>query len=217
MAKNTTKDYDATLNSTIFNIKHQRTFCMIKPDGVMRGLIGEIIHRLEKAGLKVVAMRMLTPSDEIVRAHYPSSDEAWVARLGQKGKSALEGLPLNPKETYGTDNDMEIGNTTLDALIKYMQSGPVVAMVVEGLQAVEMTRKLAGHTLPFKADVGTIRGDFSVDSPVVANVEQRAIHNLFHASETLEEAEREIKLWFGGETICDYSLGDDDIMYCKHY
>jgi nucleoside-diphosphate kinase len=98
-----------------------------------------------------------------------------------------------------------------------MQSGPVVAMVVEGLQAIDMVRKLAGPTLPFKAEMGTIRGDFSVDSPVVANVEGRSIHNLFHASENPEEAEHEIKLWFNGETICDYSLGSEEIMYCKHY
>ena len=92
-----------------------------------------------------------------------------------------------------------------------------MAMVVEGIQSIDMVRKLAGPTLPFKAEMGTIRGDFSVDNPVVANVEGRSIHNLFHASENIEEAEHEIKLWFGGEVICDYSLGADDIMYCKHY
>jgi nucleoside-diphosphate kinase len=90
-------------------------------------------------------------------------------------------------------------------------------MVVEGIQAVEMVRKLAGHTLPYKADVGTIRGDFSVDSPSVANVERRSIHNLFHASETQAEAEKEIQLWFPGEPIHDYDLGNDSIMYGKYY
>lgn len=217
MAKNTAKDYDAKLNKTIFEIKHQRTFCMIKPDGVMRGLIGEIVRRLEKAGLKVVAMKMITPTEEMVRNHYPTSDERWIARLGSKAKSGLDGLPLSAKEVYGTDDESELGHTALGGLIEYMQSGPVVAMVVEGIQSIDMVRKLAGPTLPFKAEMGTIRGDFSVDNPVVANVEGRSIHNLFHASENTEEAEHEIKLWFGGETICDYSLGSDDIMYCKHY
>ena len=217
MAKNTTKDYDAKLNKTIFDIKHQRTFCMIKPDGVMRGLIGEIIHRIEKAGLKVVAMKMVVPTEDMVKKHYPSSDEAWIARLGSKAKKGLDEHSLTAKEIYGTDDDTELGTNTLNSLIEYMQSGPVVAMVVEGIQAIDMVRKLAGPTLPFMAEMGTIRGDFSVDSPIVANVEGRSIHNLFHASENPAEAEHEIKLWFGGETICDYSLGSDDIMYCKHY
>jgi nucleoside-diphosphate kinase len=217
VAKNTTKDYDANLNDTVFKIKHQRTFCMIKPDGVMRGLIGEIIHRIEKAGLKVVAMKMLIPTEELIKKHYPTSDEKWIARLGTKAKSGLDGLSMTAKEIYGTEDEKELGENVLDGLTQYMQSGPVVAMVVEGIQAIDMVRKLAGATLPFKAEMGTIRGDFSVDSPVVANVENRSIHNLFHASENPAEAENEIKLWFGGETICDYSLGVDDIMYCKHY
>jgi len=217
VAKNTTKDYDAELNKTIFDIKHQRTFCMIKPDGVMRGLIGEIIRRIEKAGLKVVAMKMLTPDEDLIKKHYPTSDEKWIARLGNKSKSGLDGLSLDVKDTFGTDDDTELGQSVLSGLIEYMQSGPVVAMVVEGIQAIEMVRKLAGATLPFKAEMGTIRGDFSVDSPVVANVEGRSIHNLFHASENVKEAESEINLWFKGEIICDYSLGNDDIMYCKHY
>jgi nucleoside-diphosphate kinase len=218
MAKNTKKIYDKDLAPIIFDIKHQRTFCMIKPDGVMRGLIGEVIHRIEKAGLKVVAMKMLTPDEKLVRAHYPTSDEQWVARLGDKGLGSLEPLGLDAKETFGTADRTEIGrDIVLTGLIEYMQSGPVVAMVIEGVQAIDMVRKLAGATLPFKADMGTIRGDFSVDTPAIANVEKRSIHNLVHASETAEEAEHEIKLWFGGETICDYSLGNDDIMYCKHY
>ena len=183
MAKNTRKIYDKNLNKTIFDIKHQRTFVMIKPDGVMRGLIGEIIHRIEKAGLKIIAMKMLVPDEELIKKHYPSSDEKWVARLGQKSKSSLDNLPLEPKATFGTDDDMELGQTVLAGLIQYMQSGPVIAMVVEGLQAVEMVRKMCGHTLPAKAEMGTIRGDFSVDTPAIANVEQRSIHNLIHASE----------------------------------
>ena len=217
MAKNTRKEYDTNLNKTVFDIKHQRTFCLIKPDGVMRGLIGEIIGRIEKAGLKVVAMKMLIPDEKMIEAHYPTSDERWIARLGSKAKSGLDGLSLKPKEIYGTEDEKELGEAALKGLIQYMQSGPVVAMVVEGMQSIDMMRKLVGATLPFKAEMGTIRGDFSVDSPAVANVEGRSIHNLIHASENPEEAEHEIKLWFSGEVICDYSLGNDDIMYCKHY
>lgn len=217
MAKNTSEEYDKNLDKTIFDIKHQRTFVMIKPDGVMRGLIGEIIHRIEKAGLKIVAMKMLLPDEELIRKHYPTSDEKWIARLGSKALSGLDGLPLEPQDIYGTNDERELGENALAGLIQYMQSGPVVAMVVEGIQAIDMMRKLVGATLPFKSEMGTIRGDFSVDNPVVANVEGRSIHNLIHASEIPEEAEHEISLWFDGETICNYSLGNDDIMYCKHY
>jgi nucleoside-diphosphate kinase len=206
------------LHPAIYNVKYEQTFCMIKPDGVMRGLIGEIIHRIEKAGLKVVAMKMMRPTDAMVRAHYPASDEAWVNRLGVKGVASFENLPhLTPKDVIGTEDTMEIGKGVLESLIQYMQSGPVLVMVVEGMQAVEMVRKLAGNTLPYRAAVGTIRGDFSVDSPVVANTEKRAIHNLFHASETQPEAVAEIKLWFGDEETFDYDLGNERYMYDKHY
>ena len=212
MPKNT------NLHPAIHKVKYERTYCMLKPDAVMRGLIGEVIHRLEKAGLKVVAMKMMVPTEELVRKHYPASDEAWVNRLGEKSLSGFENVEgIDPKEALGSDDKMELGKGVVESLIQYMQSGPVVCMVVEGIQAVEMVRKLAGHTLPFKAAVGTIRGDFSVDSPSVANVEKRSIHNLFHASETQAEAEKEIKLWFGDEPIYDYELGNDVVMYSKYY
>lgn len=198
-------------------IKFERTFCMIKPDGVMRGLIGDIIQRLERAGLKVIAIKMLTPTEEMVRAHYPMSDEAWIARLGDKGLSSFEGLDVTAQEVLGTTDKTEIGQSVAESLVQYMTSGPVVAMVVEGMQAVAMVRKLAGHTLPFKADVGTIRGDYSVDSPSVANAEMRSIHNLFHASEVVDEAEKEIALWFKDEHVPSYSLGNEALMYAKYY
>lgn len=209
---------DMQLHPKIHKVKFERTFCMIKPDGVMRGLVGEIIHRLEKAGLKVVAMRMMRPTEQQVRAHYPVSDEAWVNRLGQKSLMGFEGMDdIDPKEIFGTDDKATLGKEVVENLVLYLQSGPVVCMVVEGIQAVDMVRKLAGHTLPFKADVGTIRGDFSVDSPAVANAEKRSIHNLFHASENAAEAQSEIALWFRKDELHDYDLGNGPLMYSKTY
>lgn len=199
------------------SIKFERTFCMIKPDGVKRALIGDIVHRLEKAGLKIVAMKMLVPTKEQVRLHYPMSDEAWVYRLGEKSISAFDNIEDDPEIILGSLDRKKIGESVVKSLVEFMTSGPVVAMVVEGIQAIDMVRKLAGHTLPYKADVGTIRGDYSVDSPAVANVEMRAIHNLIHASETSKEAESEIKLWFAGEKISTYNLGSEAIMYAKYY
>lgn len=199
------------------SIKFERTFCMIKPDGVKRALIGDIIQRLEKAGLKIVAMKMVYATEDQVRAHYPMSDEAWIARLGEKSLSSFENIDTDPAEVLGSTDKTVIGKAVAQSLVEFMTSGPVVAMVVEGIQAVEMVRKLAGHTLPFKADVGTIRGDYSVDSPAVANVEMRAIHNLIHASEITSEAEAEIKVWFSDEEIPTYDLGSEAVMYAKYY
>lgn len=198
-------------------IRFERTFCMVKPDGVKRALIGDIIRRFEKSGLKIVSMKMFVPTAEQVRKHYPMSDEAWIMRLGEKSLSAFEGIDADAGDVLGTIDKSEIGKRVSDSLVQFMTSGPVVAMVVEGIQAIDMVRKLCGHTLPFKADVGTIRGDYSVDSPAVANADFRAIHNLIHASETKAEAENEIQLWFGKDVIPSYDLGSEAIMYSKYY
>jgi len=88
-----------------------------------------------------------------------------------------------------------------------------VAMVVQGIHAIDMVRKLVGHSLPVFAEMGTIRGDFSVDSPAVANLESRAIKNIVHASETQAEADNEIHLWFGPEEIHQYKRAEEDIMF----
>ena len=190
---------------------------MIKPDGVKRAVIGDIIHRFERVGLKIVAMKMVVPTEEMVKQHYPMSDEAWVQRLGEKSVSGFDGLDVTPKEVFGTDDKNQLGKEVVQGLVQYMTSGPVVAMVVEGIQAIDMVRKLCGSTLPFKADVGTIRGDYSVDSPTVANAEKRSIHNLIHASENTSEAEAEIALWFAGEDIPGYELTSESVMYSKYY
>jgi len=206
-----------TLHPALQPIKFQRTFCMVKPDGVMRGLIGDIVHRIEKSGLKIVAMKMVQADEQRVRNHYPMSDEAWVYRLGEKSLTGFENLDVTAAEILGTEDRGELGKGVAEGLVAYLTSGPVLCMVVEGIQAIDMVRKLAGHTLPFKAEVGTIRGDYSVDSPAIANAEKRSIHNLFHASENPKEAANEIELWFGGEPIYDYVRTGEDVMYSKHY
>jgi nucleoside-diphosphate kinase len=216
---------DTNLHPALHPIKFQQTFCMIKPDGVMRGLIGDIIHRIEKAGLKVVAIKMIQANANLINRHYPMSDEAWVNRLGEKSMSGFDDLEVTAKEILGSDDKAVLGKGVTDSLVGYMTSGPVVCMVVEGIQAIDMVRKLAGHTLPFKADVGTIRGDYSIDSPAIANAEKRSIHNLFHASENAGEAANEIALWFGDDGkdtvpeagINSYARSDDQVMFTKHY
>jgi len=205
------------LDPAISRIKKQQTFVMIKPDGVMRGLVGDILGRIEKSGLKIVAMKMINATREQVIAHYPMDDQAWIDRLGEKGLGTFEKLGLDAKEFLGTDEKSVIGAGVASSLVDYMTSGPVVPIIVEGIQAVDMVRKIIGHTLPFKADMGTIRGDYSVDSPAIANTEGRAIHNLIHASELLEEAHKEMAIWFNSDEIYSYIRTGEEIMYNKTY
>ena len=195
------------------NVVMERTFVMVKPDGVERGIIGQVITRLEQRGLKIIAMKMVKPTLEHIDKHYPT-DEAWISRLGDKGFNVFKELGLDPKEVMGTDNNLEAGKMVRGWLISYMVEAPVVAMVVEGFHARDMVRKIAGNTLPSKADIGTIRGDFSCDSPASANTEMRAIKNIMHASETVEEAKNEIAHWFSEDEIFDdYARSDHSAMY----
>ncbi|MEI7792280.1 MAG: nucleoside-diphosphate kinase [Candidatus Berkelbacteria bacterium] len=191
----------------------ERTFVMVKPDGVERGIIGQVISRIEQRGLKIIAMKMVKPTLEHIDKHYPT-DEAWIARLGDKGFNVFKELGLDPMEVMGTDNNLEAGKMVRGWLVSYMVEAPVVAMVVEGFHARDMVRKIAGHTLPSKAEIGTVRGDFSVDSPAAANTQMRAIKNIMHASETVEEAKNEIAHWFAEEEIFDdYARSDHSAMY----
>jgi len=185
---------------------------MVKPDGVMRGLIGEVIKRIEQRGLKIVAMKMVHPSYEQFDTFYPT-DETWVERLGQKGLKTFAEYNLDPKEHMGTDNPLEIGKGVRKALIDFVAMGPVVPMVVEGIHAISVIRKLAGATLPVFAEPGTIRGDYSIDAPTAANLEKRSIYNIVHASETAEEAQHEIAHWFKEDEIFDYDRADHVIMF----
>lgn len=183
--------------------KEEKTFVMIKPDGVKKGLIGEIINRLERRDLKVVALEMFQPTKEQIDNHYPK-EEAWVRRLGQKTFATYEKYGYDAMEEVGTTDDLEVGQMVRGWLIQFMTSAPLVRMVVQGIHAVDMVRKIAGETMPYKADMGTIRGDFSNDSPLLANKEKRAVMNIVHASETPEEAKHEIEYWFGNSPLFAY-------------
>jgi nucleoside-diphosphate kinase len=187
------------------NFKKERTYAMIKPDGVQKGLIGEIIRRFEQRDLKIVALEMFQPTHEQIDNHYPK-DEAWIRRVGQKTLGTYEKYGMDAAKDFGTNEDLEIGKQVRSWLVSYMTSAPLVRMVVEGVHAVDMVRKICGATMPYLADMGTIRGDYSADSPAIANIEKRPVMNLIHASETPAEAEHEIKHWFGGreDVIFDY-------------
>ncbi len=176
---------------------------LIKPDGVRKGLTGEIIKRFEQRDLKVVAIEMFQPSKAEMDKHYPK-DEAWLSRIGEKTTGTYQKYGHDVKKDFGTDNLLKIGKVVRGWLIEFMVSAPMVKMVIQGVHAVDMVRKIVGPTMPYLAEMGTIRGDYSADSAISANVEKRAVYNLVHASETPEEAAHEIEHWFGKHTIFKY-------------
>jgi len=193
-------------------LTQEKTLVLIKPDGIKRGLIGEIIRRIEQRGLKVIALKMIQVTEGQIDGHYPK-DAAWIHRLGEKSLGTYSKYGIDPVEALGTDNADEIGKMVRSWIVKYLTSGPLVKMVVEGVHAIDMVRKLCGNTLPNLADMGTIRGDYSVDSPALANSGKRAVHNIIHASENPEEAKHELAYWFTPQEIHDYKRAEEDIMF----
>lgn len=190
----------------------ERTVVIVKPDGVIRGLTGEIIKRIEQRGLKIIALKMVQATAEHIDDHYPK-DEAWIKRLGEKAQSGFEALGIDMKEHLGTDDRREVGEQVRQGLLDYLTLAPVVAMIVEGSHAIETVRKITGATSPHKAETGSIRGDFSVDSINLANLQKRPVYNIVHASENTEEANNEIEHWFAPEEIHDYFRSDHVIAF----
>lgn len=190
----------------------EQTFVMIKPDGVMRGLMGEMIKRFEQRGLKIVAMKMVHATTKQVDDFYPKSKE-WIERLGGKALKTFAEYEIDAKEELGTDDPFKIGTSVREGLVRFMTMGPVVPMVIEGIHAVSVVRKLVGATLPVFSEPGTIRGDYSHDAPTAANMENRSIFNLIHASEFTNEAETEIAHWFMKDEILDYDRAEHVIMF----
>jgi len=188
--------------------KTERTLVVIKPDGVQRSLIGEIIGRFEKLGLKLVAMKMVLPTEEFVEKHY-TLDPEWRRITGEKRVKAAK----EKGEKLETEDPYEITAVILEKLKKYMTSGPVIAMVWQGAHATELVRKIVGGTEPRSSDVGTIRGDFVLDSYIMADTDGRAVRNLIHASGTAKESEGEINHWFKKEELIDYKLIQEQILY----
>lgn len=187
--------------------KNERSFVAIKPDGVQRSLIGEIIGRLERAGLKLTAVKMVIPTEDQCWVHY-NKDDAWFLQKGERmiESRRLAGLPADkPALEYGKD--------IVRALVKFMTSGPVVVMVWEGNQAVGIVKKIVGGTEPLNSDVGTIRGDLTVDSYDLAGADERAVRNLIHCSDRPEEAEREIAIWFKEKEVVKYNHLQEKILY----
>ncbi len=188
--------------------KHEKTLIIIKPDGVQRNLIGEIISRFERAGLKLVAMKMIKANEAMVKKHY-TLDPEWMRLVGEK---SIKGLLDKGIEPVSLD-PMVIAESVIDRLSKYLTSGPIIPMVLQGGHAVSVVRKIVGTTEPVMSDVGTIRGDFVLDSYPMAMADERCVRNLIHASGTVDEAVNEINLWFTESEIADYVLANESIIY----
>lgn len=165
----------------------ERTLVIFKPDAVQRGIVGEILSRFEKVGLKIVAIKMLTPDSDHFYHHYETIGKL----VSRRGK--------------------DIFDTTVDAMIE----GPVIVLVLEGIEAVSLVRKMVGTTEPKTALPGTIRGDYSHISFAFANSKGLAIPNIVHASADEDEAKEEIAHWFNNDELFEYTATHEKFTQAK--
>lgn len=179
----------------------EQTLVLLKPDAVQRGIIGKIISRFEEIGLKIIGMKMISASEELAKNHY-QLDETWAKNVFEKAKSAQEkeGKKIEYKD------HMDFGKTIQSWNINFLRECPVVAIVIEGPHAVEIVRRMIGSTEPRQSPPGTIRGDFAmIESYALSDNKKRVIRNLVHASDSVENAKREIALWFDNEELHNYT------------
>ncbi|MAF20879.1 MAG: nucleoside-diphosphate kinase [Parcubacteria group bacterium] len=186
----------------------EKSLVLIKPDGVQRSLIGEIVKRYERTGLKLVALKFFIPTPKLVEKHY-LIDDRWLESVG--GKTIESYKEKGQKAPFS--NPIQGGKWVLEKLKKFLSSGPIIAMVWQGNEAVGIVRKITGGTEPLSSDVGTIRGDLTLDSYPLADTDARAIRNLVHASGSPQEAAKEIRVWFKPNEIVKYRLIPEAILY----
>lgn len=186
----------------------QQTLVLVKPDGVQRGHVGDIISRFERIGLKITALKMILPEKDSADRHYALTEE-WMQAVYEKAKKKYDEngqeFPYPDYKSYGTD--------IKNGLVDFLMSGPIVAMVLEGEQAVPLVRKLVGSTEPISSPPGTIRGDFSLDSYSLSNAQNRPLRNLIHASGTVDEAKTEIAVWFTENELHHYEHVLEHALY----
>jgi len=173
---------------------------LVKPDGVRRRLIGEIVSRFEKTGLEIIACKMVIVPEELAVKHYEVNEE-WYENVGNKIINFYNKIGKDPEEDLGVSKPREIGEYVMKQNVNYLTEGPVIAMLWRGPHAIDVIRKKVGSTYPKEAAPGTIRGDFGYYSASLANQTNTPSYNLVHASGTPEEAEFERKLWFKEDEI----------------
>ena len=191
--------------------KKEKTFVMIKPDGVQRGLVGEIIQRFERIGLKIVAMKMIVAKEEQCWEHY-KKDDAWYIKIGNR---IIENRKNQSKEIE--KDNIEYGKDIIRGLVKFMTASPLVALIIEGNNSQAIVKRLVGSTEPATADTGTIRGDFTIDSYFLCDTDgSRAMRNLIHCTDPADgedAAEREINIWFNKDEIINWNSINERILY----
>lgn len=187
--------------------KQEKTFVLLKPDATQRTLVGEIISRIERTGLKLVGMKIVLATREQAVSHY-NKDDKWCEEKGARTVKNLEAAGQKAEKPA-----IEYGRDIVNGLADFMTCGPVVIMAWQGNSAVGIVKKLVGGTEPLTSDVGTIRGDLTIDSYDIANVDGRAVRNLIHCSDAPEEALREIALWFKEGEVLTYRHINEEILY----
>lgn len=182
----------------------ERTLVLLKPDVVARGLMGEIIQRFERVGMKISAIKMIQASRETLEKHY-EKDEVWLREKGELYKKKL-GMP--------EDTDpIPVGQNIVDGLIEDMQVSPIVAIILEGHNAVMTVKRLTGPTNIDEAAPGTIRGDYSHDTFELANKSNRPNLTMIHATDNPIEAQKEIDFWFSPDEIHSYTKPEEQVHY----
>lgn len=188
----------------------EKTFVMMKPDAIARGIVGRIFQRFEEMGMKLVAGRMIKATKEQAYKHYPYTKK-WLIGIGEKSVKAYDGDKKLLKKDYGTDDCEEIGRIVHKKLVTYLKSTPIIITVWEGNHAVERVRKLVGYAVPTFAEVGSIRERFGFDTqPLAVKSGRICFQNIVHASDSVKEAKREIEIWFGSKykDLSDYERID---------
>ncbi len=185
----------------------ERTLVLIKPEGVQRALTGRILSIIEQTGLKVVAMRMVLPDKKTVESHYPFEKE-WYVNIWKNTKKGYEA-----RGQKFTETPIEVGKRVREGLMRHLMTGPIVALVAEGNDAVASVRKIVGSPSPNRADPSTIRGMFSTDSYELADSNRRTTLSIIHASDSAKTASREIGIWFDKKQVYDYKRADEDLLY----
>lgn len=192
----------------------ERTLIILKPDAVKRGLIGKVIETLETVGLKLMVAKMLRPDEKVVKNHYPGTPE-WIREMGGKTLASFKQSGSDVKEVFKTEDPEKLGAFVYERLIKYWMEGPIVVMVWAGPNAVIVARKLRGQTIPALADAGTLLAQYSFDSSPLSVSLNRVVKTFIHASGSTDEADREIKYWFGETKFKDYEREVDSLYLIK--
>jgi len=190
-------------------IATERTLLLMKPDVLQRQIVGEIISRFERKGFKIIGMKMLSATREQVGEHY-IADEEYLIETGEKAKNGA----IARGEDISSWNSLERGKIIRQRNIDYLTCGPIIAIVLEGFGVVTQVRKVLGGASPADSDIGTIRDDYSLDTYALADYISRSTRTMLHASDSVENADRELKIWFKESELCsDYETGVEKIFY----